>query len=261
MISTQNLQILPVQFLEKFRRELPVDLEKSFPGEKKIDYPANPFDFYTSISVVFSSKIEGENIELDSFLKHKFQKVRFQPDYTKKTDDLFKAYQFAQNQVLTFKNLLKAHSVLTKNLLTAGSRGKIRKHIELIVDKEGRIEYVAAPPEIVEIEVRKLMADVKFLLSENLAWDEVFYFAALIHLVFLKIHPMEDGNGRAARLLEKWFLAEKLGKNAWFIPSERFYHSNLIEYYRAVHIGFEYENVDYSKCLRLADLLVQSLSN
>ncbi|WP_220392957.1 Fic family protein [Chitinophaga lutea] len=34
----------------------------------------------------------------------------------------------------------------------------------------------------------------------------------MIHLVFVKIHPRADGNGRSARLLEKWFLAVKLGK-------------------------------------------------
>jgi Fic family protein len=28
------------------------------------------------------------------------------------------------------------------------------------------------------------------------------------------------GNGRTARLLEKWFLAEKLGAKAWFVESE-----------------------------------------
>ncbi|MBL0098191.1 MAG: Fic family protein [Bacteroidetes bacterium] len=34
----------------------------------------------------------------------------------------------------------------------------------------------------------------------------------MIHLVFVKIHPLNDGNGRSARLIEKWFLAQKLGK-------------------------------------------------
>jgi Fic family protein len=33
----------------------------------------------------------------------------------------------------------------------------------------------------------------------------------LIHLRLAQIHPFRDGNGRAARLIEKWFVAEKLG--------------------------------------------------
>lgn len=43
---------------------------------------------------------------------------------------------------------------------------------------------------------------------------EIFYYAAFVHLVFIKIHPSQDGNGRTARLLEKWFLIEKMGEKA-----------------------------------------------
>ncbi|MEX2594224.1 MAG: hypothetical protein WD426_15735 [Anditalea sp.] len=39
---------------------------------KKIDMPVDYFQFYKSVSSVYSSKIEGENIEFDSFFKHKF---------------------------------------------------------------------------------------------------------------------------------------------------------------------------------------------
>ncbi|MBC7418504.1 MAG: Fic family protein [Pedobacter sp.] len=40
--------------------------------------------------------------------------------------------------------------------------------------------------------------------------NEVFYCSSLIHLFFVAIYPSSDSNGRIARLLEKWFLAEKL---------------------------------------------------
>ena len=56
--------------------------------------------------------------------------------------------------------------------------------------------------------------------------EEVFYFASMLHLVFAHIHPFQDGNGRAARLLEKWFLASKLEDKAWLIQSEKFYKEN-----------------------------------
>ncbi len=41
-------------------------------------------------------KIEGEEIELDSYIKHKNFGIKFLADYTKKIDDLYNAYQFAK---------------------------------------------------------------------------------------------------------------------------------------------------------------------
>ncbi len=259
MIPTGKLKILRADYFDAYRQQLPIDLKTAFPVVPEVTFTADTFGFYTSVSSVYSSKIEGEPIELDSYLKHKFQKVKYVSDYTKKTDDLFNAYQFAQKHPLDFKNLLEAHSLLTKNILSTSARGRIRTQPEFILDNEGRIEYVAAPPDIVKQETKKLFADIRLLLKTNLKIEEVFYFASMIHLVFLKIHPMQDGNGRTSRLLEKWFLAEKLGENAWFIQSERFYYRHLADYYRNVHLGLEYETVNYDRCLPLLLMLPASL--
>jgi Fic family protein len=170
-------------------------------------------------------------------------------------DDLFAAYRFARDNRLILKNLLKAHALITRNLLSKTSQGKIRSKPEIIVNAEGRIEYVAADAAIVQQETKKLFEDIKALLENDISLTEAFYYAAMIHLVFLKIHPFEDGNGRTARLLEKWFLAEKIGEKAWNIASEKHYYENLKDYYRNVHIGFDYENLDYKRSLPLLWML------
>ena len=78
-----------------------------------------------------------------------------------------------------------------------------------VATNQGKIEYVAAQPNAVANEMKKFFDDIKFLLSISMSIEEVFFYAAMIHLVFVKIHPWNDGNGRSARLLEKWFLSDK----------------------------------------------------
>ena len=74
---------------------------------------------------------------------------------------------------------------------------------------------------IVKSETERLFLDISILLNDKLSLPEIFYYAAYIHLVFVKIHPFQDGNGRTARLLEKWFLIEKLGKKIISIELEK----------------------------------------
>ncbi len=83
-----------------------------------------------------------------------------------------------------------------------------------VINSDDQIEYVAASPEIVNQELDKLFHDVELLIANDLDAFEVFYYASLIHLVFVKIHPFQDGNGRTARLIEKWFFIEKIWQKA-----------------------------------------------
>jgi Fic family protein len=49
-----------------------------------------------------------------------------------------------------------------------------------------------------------------------------------------------DGNGRSARLIEKWFLVSKLGKSLWSVNSEKYYWDNRPAYYENISLGFNY---------------------
>ena len=112
------------------------------------------------------------------------------------------------------------------------------------------------------VELEKLFSDIEYLLRTEITETEIFYYAAFIHLVFAKIHPMNDGNGRSARLLEKWFLLEKLGINAFAIPLEKNYYKNISDYYFNLQIiGLEYSELDYSKALPFLLMTVNSLKN
>ena len=114
---------------------------------------------------------------------------------------------------------------------------------------------MAIEPEFIQKEMTQFFADIEQLLAQELSKEKVFYFAALIHLVFVHIHPFRDGNGRAARLLEKWFIAEKLGYHFWKIPSEEYYKVNQAEYYETLNLGFNYHELNYDQCLGFLEML------
>jgi Fic family protein len=131
-----------------------------------------------------------------------------------------------------------------------------------VINSDDKIEYVAASPEIVKNELEKLFHDLDYLLRVELNPFEIFYFASLVHLVFVKIHPFQDGNGRTARLIEKWFLIEKIGEKATAVQSEKNYFKNLRDYYGNIRkIGLEYEDLDYSKCLDFLLMTVRGIDD
>ena len=150
--------------------------------------------------------------------------------------------------------------MLTRHILPEARRGRTRTGNMYVTTPDGRIEYVAAAPHTVEEELTKLFDDLATLRTMDLSIAEVFYFASMLHLVFVKIHPFDDGNGRCARLLEKWFLAEKLGEQAWLLQSEKHYYNNHQLYYTHIRrLGLEYETLDYRAALPFLLMLPGSL--
>ncbi len=245
---------------DKFSTLIDFDPLMAIKSKKEELLPVDYFDFYNSISSVYSSKIEGENIDFDSFFKHKFLKVEYNPDYTKKSEDLFKAYQFIQKNRFTEDNVFKVHEILSEHLLPSKQRGEIRQNPMFVLNEADRIEYVACEPRFVERELVFFFEKVTELLNTETTTKEAFFYAAQIHLVFVKIHPLQDGNGRTARLLEKWFLIEKLGQDAVSIELEKNYYTNRKDYYNNIRkIGLEYEKLDYSKSLDFLLMTVNSL--
>jgi Fic family protein len=255
-----QLEILQTALLADYCHLANNDAKQKFKNLKDSELSASTFSFYTSVSAVFSSKIEGEAIEMDSYIKHKILGTKFLPDYTQKIDDLYEAYEFAHKQSLEKKTVKQAHTLLTKHILQKTQRGKMRSGMMYVMTPDGKIEYVACEPGSVKQEMKKLYNDITKLLNTELSFDESLFFAAMIHLVFVKIHPFDDGNGRTARLLEKWFLAQKLGSKAWFIQSEKHYYNQHQIYYTNIRLlGLEYNLLDYSKALPFLLMLPQAL--
>lgn len=257
-----DLEIVTNGLLEEYTSKVDFNLSKKMTIKSEEVIPFDYFKFYSSVSSVYSSKIEGEILELDSYIKHKFLKVKYEPDYTKRADDLYKAYEFIENKKLKKKNVLKAHSILSQNLLSSSQRGIVRTNPMFVMNEEDRIEYVACDPRKVKYEWNKLFRDIKKLKKADLNIEEIFYYGAFIHLVFLKIHPLQDGNGRTARLIEKWFLTENLGKKAISIELEKNYFVKKKAYYDNLRrLGLDYEELDYSRGLNFLLMTINSLKS
>jgi Fic family protein len=216
--------------------------------------------FSLEASAVYSSNIEGNTIDLDSFMNSKLDpKSRaFKAKERKEIETLVEAYRFARRHALSEKNLLKAHAILAKPLLPKARQGKYRDQRMFVYSQYG-IEYAAVEPELVPEKMQELFEDLKSLKRQPQDAASVFYHASLLHLVFVHIHPFQDGNGRTARLLEKWFLSSYLGKRGWQVPSEQYYKEHLAEYYKNIKIGLNYHELNYDLSVPFLRMLVKSL--
>jgi Fic family protein len=257
-----KMKILKPDLFEQYNKQVDQNLPSNFDALKDAEISTNSFSFYTSVSAITSSKIEGEQMEVDSYIKHKMLNIEYQPNLIEKPNDLYNAYLYAQENNLTNINFLKAHSLLAAHLLPISKQGNYRTGNRVVMEHNtGRIQYEAAPFSEVKMLMNWLWTDVEMLINEKLHINEVFYFAAYIHLVLVNIHPFEDGNGRAGRLLEKWFIAEKLGLKAWYLQSELNYYNNVNDYYRNLNqLGMFYEQLDYSKALPFLLMLPNAIN-
>ncbi len=252
------MRITERKYYNTYRRSVGNEIPKLI---ENFDYTENhgSFEYLTKASAVYSSNIEGNSIDLNSYMNYELNKERFKKGKEiEEIEDLIEAYEFAQNNKLTEKNFLNCHKILSKTLLIKNKRGKYRIEPVGVFGRTG-LAYMAIEPEFVEKEMNKFFEDIKYLISSKLNEIEVFYFASLVHLRLVHIHPFRDGNGRAARLIEKWFITEKLGRDFWKIPSEEYYKKNQAKYYEAINIGVNFYELNYDKCLSFLEMLPNCL--
>lgn len=235
------MHFLTKDYFQSYSAGLPGDIDAAFaallPREKEDS------EYLLEASAVYSSNIEGNTMDLNSFMNAK-SAAGPKPKEFQEIVDLKSAYDFARTHELTEANMLQAHAILSEKIVSAGNRGTYRTDKVGVFSAHGLV-YMAVEHENVGVELRKLFEDIESLHTTSLA--EALYFASLAHLRFAEIHPFMDGNGRMARLLEKWLVAKLLDEKAWLIESERYYKEHLADYYKNINLGVNYYELDYSR--------------
>jgi Fic family protein len=214
------MKIIDDKYLDQYNILIGNQIEKLI---ESFDFTEKGADlgYKTQASAVYSSNIEGNSIDLNSFMNYKLSQEKLKPHKEiQEIESLILAYEYAQSNPLTEKNFLQCHKIFAKTLVTKSNQGKYRSEKVGVFGQSGLV-YLAIEPELVKEAMREFFKDLNVLLKKDLSKSEVFYFASLIHLKFAHIHPFRDGNGRAARLIEKWFIAEKFSKDFWKLSFEK----------------------------------------
>ncbi|MBF8249694.1 MAG: Fido protein [Candidatus Levybacteria bacterium] len=187
-------------------------------------------------SSLFSARIEGNTLQLSDF------------DFGNPTEEEKKQeiFNIAEASSLIDKNikqgpitkeiLLQFHSIVLKDI--SPDVGHFRTEVSAIFNQAGVAVYMPSPP----THISKLLDE--FLIYVNSEGKFPLVNAFVAHLIFEKIHPFLDGNGRVGRLLISAILKSKGWGFSFTVPFEEYLDQHKEEYYFHLSNGLENTN-DY----------------
>lgn len=255
--------LLSDKHLRRYALAQRISLDKHLEKLRKSSALSNGFRNDLIAGAVMSSQIEGSRVTLASF-QSALSKGGRKPRDVKEVQDLVDAYAFARSHKLLHANAMVAHGLLSATLLREHpeSIGAVRsKGVSVIELQSGQVRYQAPETRLAKQLAKRLFDEASALLKEELDATEAFHYAALLHLRIAQVHPFADGNGRLARLAEKWFLAEALGEHLWRLNSEAFYRMNMQLYYSRIALGAVYDEASAAEPTGFLLLLPRALKH
>jgi len=250
-------KLLPI-YLDEFLHPLERYMGYRKKKEEEMTYALPHLTFLMDAAAVYSSNIEGNTLDVSSFLNSRMSPRKHRPKEAQEIEDLVSAYTFAQNNDLDENNMLHVHAILSNQFIAATRRGIYRKEPVGVFSRSG-LEYMAVESHYVADEMRALFTIIADLRKKKKTSAECFFWGSWVHLMIALIHPFSDGNGRTARLCEKWFLVVMQVEQGFTLPTEEQYWRNRDKYYATLKLGVNYWEVDISKALPFFKLLPQSL--
>lgn len=195
-------------------------------------------------SSLFSARIEGNPLVLES-LEHSSDKIK-----KKEITNIITAQKSIDSKIIKFitlEDIKKIHSQVLKNI--SPDAGKLRTEPGAIFNQAGIAVYMSPPPDQI-ISLFKNLLD--YINNKNESFPLIT--ALISHLIFEKIHPFIDGNGRVGRLLISAILKSKGFEESLSVPFEEYLDENKSDYYFFLDSGLENPN-DYLRFMLNAYLV------
>jgi len=185
-------------------------------------------------SSLYSARIEGNSLTWQNLEESEDNKDK------KEISNIYQAIQYIDKELnkrlnLTTDTILALHKKVMNQLTPEA--GHFRREMSAIFNQTGIAVYLPPPPNKVNELITQL---INFINSD----DEKFpIISALIsHLIFEKIHPFMDGNGRVGRLLISTILLIKDFDFNINIPFEEYIDQRKEDYYYYLDVGMKDPN-------------------
>ncbi len=183
-------------------------------------------------SSLFSARIEGNPMTLETINKSKNDEEKNQEIF-----NIVKANKFLEKTIKSKFKISKKFIYDLHSLVMSGELEKtksFRTKMGAIFNQTGIAVYLSPPP----TQINQLIDQLINYINSN---QEKFpLICALVsHLVFEKIHPFVDGNGRVGRLLIFSILKAKGYGEGYLISFEKYLDENKSDYYYCLDQGYK----------------------
>ena len=114
----KHLKLISIEYLQEYSNKVKVDWFDVFNKLKaKTQFSLEDFEYYIISSSLYSSKIEGNTLDANSFFRNRGKKTSPKKKEVQEIETLMEAYKFASENKLNRTNFFKTHSILSKTLL------------------------------------------------------------------------------------------------------------------------------------------------
>lgn len=193
-----------------------------------------PYEYFRRVedravlkSSLFSARIEGNILDETTFERSKDEQAK------REIFNLIDAIEYIKHiparTSITLESVKSVHKLIMKGLTM--DAGYFRTEQNAIFDSSGNVRYLPPPPDIMR---EQLISLIEYC---NKPSEFPIITALITHLMFERIHPFVDGNGRVGRLLITLTANAQGEQFPLVVPFERYLENNRAIYYRHLDTG------------------------